>query len=213
MAYSFEDHNVGIFKLALGPFGTNAYIVVCKSTRESVLIDAPGEANRIVSQLEGTHPRYLLITHSHIDHIGALGELKSELEIPVAIHPLDATKLQYQPDVDLRDGELIEVGSLKINVLHTPGHTPGSTCFLVSKYLLAGDTIFPGGPGKTGTPAAFEEIVESIRTKIMVLPDETEIHPGHGDSTLLATEKKAFAVFDSHPHVPDLHGDVLWLSS
>ena len=123
------------------------------------------------------------------------------------------TKLQDPPDVDLNDDDLIEVGLLRIKVLHTPGHTPGSTCFLVGRYLLSGDTIFPGGPGKTGTPADFAEIVKSIVTKILVLPDETEIHPGHGDSTILGTEKKAFAVFASRPHAPDLHGDVLWLST
>jgi len=213
MVSSFEDRRASIIKLELGPFGTNAYIVTCKATRESVLVDAPGEPDRIVSQLAGTHPRYLLITHSHSDHIEVLGQLKSELEIPVAIHPLDATKLRCQPDIDLHDGELISVGLLKIKVLHTPGHTPGSTCFIVSRYLLAGDTIFPGGPGSTRTAADFKQIVESIKTKILVLPDETEILPGHGESSLLATEKRAFSIFASRHRVQDLHGDVLWLSS
>lgn len=213
MPHSFEDNQVRIIKLELGPFGTNAYIVICKATGESILVDAPAEANKIVSQLIGTHPRYIVITHSHFDHIGALGELKAELKIPVAIHPLDANKLQHIPDVDLNDGGLIEVGSLKIKVLHTPGHTPGSTCFLLGRYLLSGDTIFPGGPGKTGTPADFKAIVKSIETKILALPDEIEVYPGHGSSTKLGMEKNAFAVFASKPHAQDLHGDVLWLSS
>ena len=213
MPHSFEDDQVRIIKLELGAFGTNAYIVICKATGESILVDAPAEADKIISQLAGTHPQYMLITHSHIDHIGALGELKAELRIPVAIHPLDANKLKHLSDVDLNDGDFIDVGSLKLKVLHTPGHTPGSTCFLVGKYLLSGDTIFPGGPGKTGTPADFKAIVKSIETKILALPDETEVYPGHGDSTKLGMEKKAFSVFASKTHARDLHGDVLWFSS
>jgi len=211
MAYSFEDDSVGIIRLELGPFGTNAYIVVCKSSGESILVDAPGDAGKIIGRLAGTHAGLIMITHNHIDHIGALGELKSALGIPIAIHPLDAGGLQLPPDVELNDGGLIDVGLLKIKVLHTPGHTPGSTCLLVGRYLLSGDTIFPGGPGKTWSPDDFKAIVQSIETKILVLPDETGIYPGHGDATQVGTEKRGFAIFASRPHPPDLDGDVLWL--
>lgn len=213
MAYTVGDENIKIIKLELGPFGTNAYIVVCKATGDSVLVDAPAEAGQILRQLDNTNPRYILITHSHFDHIGALGELKGKLRIPVALHPFDANKLQHSPDIELNEGDIVNVGLLAIRVLHTPGHTPGSVCFLVGRYLLSGDTIFPGGPGKTGTPADFKEIVKSIETKILVLPDNTEIFPGHGATTILENEKKAFAIFASKPHAPDLHGDVLWLSA
>lgn len=210
MAYSFEDDIAGIVRLELGPFGTNAYIVVCKSSGESVVVDAPGDAGKILGALAGTQPRYILITHSHIDHIGALDELRSKLGIPAAIHPLDACELQHPPDIDLHDGDLIDVGLLKIKVMHTPGHTPGSTCFLVGRHLLSGDTIFPGGPGKTWSAADFKAIVTAIETKILLLPDETGIYPGHGDSTQVGIEKQAFAAFASRPHPPDLYGDVLW---
>ena len=213
MAYSFEDESAGITRLEAGPYGTNTYIVVCKSSGESVLIDAPGDADKILEQLAGTHPRCILITHNHIDHIGALGELKAALWIPIAIHPLDAGQLQHPPDINLNDCDIIDAGLLKIRVLHTPGHTPGSTCFLIGRYLLSGDTIFPGGPGKTWSPADFKTIVQSIETKIVVLPDETGIYPGHGDATQVGTEKRAFDLFASRPHPADLFGDVLWLSA
>jgi hydroxyacylglutathione hydrolase len=115
--------------------------------------------------------------------------------------------------MELKDGDTIEVGKLKFKVLHTPGHTPGSLCFLVGKYLISGDTIFPGGPGKTGTPADFKQIVKSLDTRLFVLPDDTHVYPGHGDGTVLGKEKKEFAIFASKPHDPNLCGDVLWLSS
>jgi len=213
MVYSFEDNNVGIIRLELGPYATNAYIAVCKSSRESILVDAPDNADKILGQLAGTRLKCVVLTHSHIDHTGALGELKSALNIQVAVHPLDADDLPFPPDIHLNDGDTLDVGMLRIKVLHTPGHTPGSTCFLVGRYLLSGDTIFPGGPGHTMTPANFKEIVESIRNNIFVLPEETGIYPGHGDATQVGTEKRAFTRFASQPHLPDLCGDVLWLSA
>jgi len=98
-------------------------------------------------------------------------------------------------------------------VLHTPGHTPGSLCLLSGKHLFSGDTLFPGGPGKTGNPAAFEQIINSITEKLFILPDETLVYPGHGEDTVLGKEKQEFAVFSSRPRTPGLCGDVLWLSS
>ncbi len=208
-----RDDRIQIEKLELAPFGTNAYIIVCRATGDSVLVDAPGEANRIVERLKGTNPRYILMTHGHIDHVGALSELKSRLEIPVAAHPLDAGNLPSPPDILLNDGGEVSFGSVRLRVLHTPGHTPGSVCFLTGQYLISGDTIFPGGPGRTNTPGDLKRVIESITDKIFPLPDDTRVHPGHGDSTVLEKEKEEFAVFSSRPHAPNLCGDVLWLSS
>lgn len=213
MAIVAEDDAIRIERLELGPFGTNAYIVTCQETRDSVLVDTPAEANIIMDRLKNTRPGYILLTHNHADHIGALGELQALLQVPLAAHALDAGNLLAAPEMLINDGDTISLGDLTLEVLHTPGHTPGSLCFRVGRYLLSGDTIFPGGPGKTSSPAAFGQIIKSITEKIFILPDDTQIYPGHGTSTVLRKEKEEFAVFASRPHEPGLCGDVLWLST
>ena len=208
-----KDDNIQIERLELGAFGTNAHIVICQETRDSVLIDAPAETNIITDRLKSTNPRYILLTHNHMDHTGALAPLKAVFEVPLAAHALDTGNLPVTPDMLINDGDTIALGNIKLEVLHTPGHTPGSLCFRVGGYLISGDTIFPGGPGKTSSPAAFRQIIKSITEKIFILPDDTQIYPGHGNSTVLKNEKEEFAVFASRSHNPDLCGDVLWLSS
>lgn len=208
-----KDENIRIEKLELKPYGTNAYIIICLKTKDSALVDAPGEPDKIISKLRGTNTRYILMTHNHIDHVLALAELQSTLIVPVAAHALDSKNLPVTVDISLKDGDVISVGELKIDVIHTPGHTPGSLCFKVGDYLLSGDTIFNAGPGKTRSSDAFRQIVKSLTENIFVLPDDTRIFPGHGDSTVLKKEKDEFAVFSSRSHEPDLYGDVVWLSS
>jgi glyoxylase-like metal-dependent hydrolase (beta-lactamase superfamily II) len=208
-----KDDNIQIEKLELGPFGTNAYVLVCRATGDSVLVDTPAEASKIVERLKGTNPRYILITHNHMDHLGAFSELGSMLGVPVAAHPLDAEKLPSPPDILLNDGDTVSFGSIEFKVLHTPGHTPGSLCFLTGQHLISGDTIFPHGPGKTSRPADLRQVIESITEKVFALADDTQVYPGHGDPTVLKKEKEEFAVFSSRAHDPGLCGDVLWLSS
>ncbi len=207
-----KDDYIRIDRLQLGAFGTNSYIIRCRVTGDSVLVDAPAEAAEILERLKATNPRYILMTHNHMDHIGALSELKSKLGISIAAHPLDAKNLPSPPETLLGDGDTVSFGNIKLGVLHTPGHTPGSLCFLTGRYLISGDTIFPGGPGMTRSPADLRKIIESITSKIFVLPEDTQIYPGHGDSTILKKEKAEFAIFSSRSHDPNLCGDVLWLS-
>jgi len=207
-----KDANLQIHRFETFPFGTNAYVIVCGNTQESVLVDAPGEASSIAEQMSKTTPRYILITHSHMDHTSALVELESKLNIPVAAHPADASRLPTSVEWLLKDEDIVSFGNIELRVLHTPGHTPGSICFLKGKYLISGDTLFPNGPGKTDTPADFNQIIESLRGKIFTLPDETLVFPGHGEATVLKREKDAFAAFSSRIQPSNLCGDVLWTS-
>ena len=208
-----KDDRIRIEKLELGPFGTNAYFLICRQTSASVLVDAPGEAGKILAQLKGTEPKYILMTHNHMDHTGALAEVKSALNVPIAAHRDDAGGLPLQADMLLSDGDVVSWGDLELTVMHTPGHTTGSLCFLTGNYLIAGDTLFPDGPGKTGSPADFRRIVESLTSKIFVLSEDTRIYSGHGDSTVLKKEKQAFEAFSARDHDPNLCGDVLWSSA
>ncbi len=116
-------------------------------------------------------------------------------------------------DRPLTDGQEIAVGSLSVRAVHTPGHTPGSTCFLVGPFLISGDTLFPGGPGHTLTPQDLQQTIRSISERLFVLPDETLVLPGHGDDSTIGRSKREYAVFASRPHPPELCGDVLWESS
>ena len=213
MAVVAKDDDIQIEQLELGPFATNAYIVMCRQTGDSVLIDTPAEADTIMERLKRTNPRYILMTHNHMDHLGAFAELKSELKVPVAAHAADIKGLSSPPEIQLNDGDTVSFGKLKLEVLHTPGHTPGSLCFKTGQYLISGDTLFPGGPGKTRSPSDFSQIIKSITDKILILPDDTRIYPGHGEAATIKTAKDEFAVFSSRPHDSNLCGDVLWLSS
>jgi glyoxylase-like metal-dependent hydrolase (beta-lactamase superfamily II) len=213
MAAVVNDNDIRIEKLTLGPYETNTYIVVCRKTGESLVVDAPARASEIIASLSGTQPRFILLTHDHYDHTGVLVSLRSRLKVPLATHLESSYQLKTPPEILLKDGDSISLGNLRIDVLHTPGHTPGSLCFIVDQYLLDGDTIFPGGPGRTESPDDFKKILASIKDKIFRLPDDTMLFPGHGDGTTVKKAREEYAVFASRPHPPDLCGDVLWLSA
>lgn len=208
-----RNNEIQIKKLQLGIFGTNCYILVCPQTRDSIIIDTPAEPERILSEVKGTIVKHIVITHTHRDHLGAFEPVVAALKSPVSIHQLEAANLPSPPNLILNDGDIIKFGKKSVKVLHTPGHTAGSICLLIDEHLFSGDTIFPGGPGKTASPAALQQIIESITSKIFVLPDTINVYPGHGLNTVLGKEKKEFEVFLQRGHDPRLCGDVAWLVS
>ena len=153
----------------------------------------------------------MLITHGHQDHLLGFGEITSSVGVPIAVGTGDVEMLPSPPNMILNDGDVIECGKHTIKALSTPGHTNGSTCYLVGQHLFSGDTLFPGGPGKSRSPEALNQELESITQKLLVLDEGTAVYPGHGDDTTIKEAKRQYEIFASKPHADDLCGDVAWL--
>jgi glyoxylase-like metal-dependent hydrolase (beta-lactamase superfamily II) len=186
----YESTAVRVEKVVVGPFENNAYVVRCRRTGEAVLVDAANEHELLVPLCEALGVRRVLTTHGHWDHIQAV-EAVREAGIDVGVAAEDA-KMLPSYDFVIGDEDVIEVGDLRLRSIHTPGHTPGSTSFLLDgePLLFTGDTLFPGGPGNTlFEGASFEQIIASIDRRLFTLPADLLVLPGHGLDTTLGTER------------------------
>jgi glyoxylase-like metal-dependent hydrolase (beta-lactamase superfamily II) len=174
----------------VGPLENNIFIVSDAETREAYVIDAGYEPEAIARAAEGLRVKAILVTHGHRDHHENVGTLKRLLDAPVAIGIDDAALLSVEPDSLIVDQQSFNFGPHALQAIHTPGHTPGSTCFVYREHLFTGDTLFPGGPGNTqNDPVRFERIISSIRERLFSLPDETNVYPGHGRDTTIGRER------------------------
>ncbi|MGA9776067.1 MAG: MBL fold metallo-hydrolase [Candidatus Dormiibacterota bacterium] len=184
--------NVWVRRRRVGPLDNAAYLVACPETGQAVLIDAANDAGELIAAAEGLELVAVLETHGHWDHWQALAEVSATFPSAyVAAHPDDLEMFPPPPPSHhLSDGEVIEFGHRRLQVLHTPGHTPGSVCFLAEGVVFTGDTLFPGGPGSTRPPQGdFATILDSIESRLFPLPPETVVFPGHGDSTTIGQER------------------------
>jgi glyoxylase-like metal-dependent hydrolase (beta-lactamase superfamily II) len=192
MSLHYEDTQLEVHKVVVGPYDNNVFVVRCRATGDAVLLDAANEHEQLLELAKRLGVRRILETHGHWDHIQAVPAMR-EAGYEVAVTALDAPRLKdVGYDVFLDDAEVVEVGRLRLHAIHTPGHTEGSICFLVdgSPLLFSGDTLFPGGPGNTKLDGGdFATIVGSIDRRLFTLPVDTIVLPGHGDDTTIGTER------------------------
>jgi len=186
----YEDEQVTITKLVVGPYDNNVFVARCRHTGQAILIDAANEAEKILDLCRRLNVQKVLETHGHADHIQAVPAVR-EAGYDVWVTAEDAAMLPGY-DFLLEDGQVTEVGRLRLHNLHTPGHTPGSICFRIegSPVVFSGDTLFPGGPGATRPPLGhFPTIIRSIEERMFPLPADTIVMPGHGLDTTIGTEQ------------------------
>jgi glyoxylase-like metal-dependent hydrolase (beta-lactamase superfamily II) len=174
----------------IGPYENNIFIVSDAGSGEAYVIDGGFEPEEIARFAEGLTVKAILVTHGHRDHHEHVGTLKTLLRAPVLIGMDDAAQLSVEPDSLIVDQQSFAFGPHCLQAIHTPGHTPGSTCFVYREHLFTGDTLFPGGPGNTqNDPVRFERIIASIRDRLFTLPDATNVYPGHGRDTTIGAER------------------------
>ncbi len=198
-----------IIAMEVGSLGTNCYIVYCEQSRKAAVIDPGGDASAIISRItqENLVVEYIINTHGHADHIAANAKVKEATGAMILIHQADADMLTSAhrnlsafmgggitggaAGRILKDGDTIEIGSIRFKVLHTPGHTPGGISLLTDNILFSGDTLFAESIGRTDFPGgSFRQLIQSIKEKLMVLPDDVTVYPGHGPQTTIGWERK-----------------------
>ena len=207
----FYDKKIRIFKTSCGPYDNNAYLIVSPDTNEGIIIDAPMEPEVLLQEALNIDVKYILITHRHQDHLAGLSTIREKTGALIGVHGEDAEALPMEADFLLKDQDNIVVANINMTVLHTPGHTPGSVCYLVEDNIFSGDTLFPGGPGHSSSAGKLSQTINSITEKLFVLPDSLSLLPGHGKEGVLGVSKEEYKLFASRPHPEDLSGDVLWL--
>jgi glyoxylase-like metal-dependent hydrolase (beta-lactamase superfamily II) len=200
---------VTLITLSLGPLETNCYILGDPDSKQAAVIDPGWDAPKVLAAAEGAglQIKIVLLTHAHFDHIGGVAGILEATAVPLALHPLDLPLLRQKggatawgipmpacpdPTMELKAGDVIDVGRLKLETLFTPGHTPGHVSFSerTEGVVFDGDVLFQGGIGRYDFPgSSYEALMSSIRDQLLALPDETIVYPGHGEPTTIGDER------------------------
>lgn len=201
--------NLAIRMMVLGPVQTNCYFLINEDTKEVLIVDPADRAQKIIEWInsEALKPVAILLTHGHFDHIMGVAGVKKEYNIPIYasrdevevlanpqinVSTMMGAYMSMKADELFSDGDVLELAGMKLKVISTPGHTIGSVCFYMEeeKVLISGDTLFEASVGRSDFPTgSSRQLIESIKTRLFVLPDDTDVFPGHGGTTSIAYEK------------------------
>jgi len=207
-----EDGGVRIVQVGpMGPYGNNAYIVRDVAAGASLLVDMPLDEGPLLEAIAAEGGvQQVIATHWHPDHWATYDAVRSATGAPVLVGAVEIRIPSERIDGRLDDGAEVRVGSIRIGVIHTPGHTPGSISLRVGGALISGDTLFKGGPGKTFATGDLETIVATIESRLLPLPPETQVLPGHGDSTTIEASRRGVTAYLRSPKRAGFFGDVEW---
>ncbi|HLR34008.1 MAG TPA: MBL fold metallo-hydrolase [Tissierellales bacterium] len=197
-----------IIKIPVGIYAANCYIVYCKDTKEGIVIDPGSQGAEIGDKIKdlGLSIKYIILTHGHWDHTDGILGLKEKIDVPVLIHKEDEPLLragkkgiyskassegiEVAPDKYIEDGDKLKVGDMTIEIIHTPGHSPGGVSIKIGDRIFTGDTLFTGSIGRTDLyGGSYETLLSSIKEKLLIYPDNTIVYPGHGESSTIGREK------------------------
>ena len=212
LGVSIQTHEAGPLSItkfdSLGPYGNNAYLVADREVGEAIIVDMPAGSRAVLDAIGGVRITSIVLTHTHPDHWADYDLVKNATGAPVLCNPAEVIVPASKIDRPIADGDEIAAGKGSIRAVHTPGHTPGSTCYLAGRILFSGDVLFPGGPGRTQRPADLQQTIKSITDRLYALSDDTLVLPGHGGDTTIGESKREYAVFASREHPSELCGDV-----
>jgi glyoxylase-like metal-dependent hydrolase (beta-lactamase superfamily II) len=193
------ETTVTITKLSVGPIDNNCYVLADTAAGAGLIIDAASDAPRILQVAGDLRIAAILTTHGHHDHWQALDDVARATDAPIVYHGADRARIPVAPDRLVEDTPSLTFGAATVGLRHTPGHTDGSVCAILTgiaqdrpairAHVFTGDTLFPGGPGKTQNAERFRQIMRSLRGCLFVMPDDTWVYPGHGDDTTLGDER------------------------
>lgn len=197
----------------VGPWGMNTYALICPTTQKSVLFDPGADADILEEMLAGSTPIAILLTHTHIDHVQALAEMRQRLQVPVYANDGSPEPGGETVEADhwLRDGDTFQLGDHTLHVQYAPGHIGNQICFTIENdnNIIVGDTVFDGGPGRTWSNELFQTTLNTLRHVVLAWPDESICHPGHGPSFRLGDRRAQIKAFINKDH-GDFHGDATW---
>ena len=181
---------LSIKKIHVGQKDTNCYVVACADTKEAVIIDAGDDAPKILSQLDGLSVKWIVFTHAHPGHTGAKDDVKSATQAPTAMHLADATTYLKSADRYLLSSDVLPFGQFNLEVLMTPGHTPGGLSYRVGNHVFTGDTLLAGKIGRVDLPGSSpQQMLLSLHGQLLTLPDNTVVYPGHGPNSTIGAER------------------------